>query len=537
MLPTLRELLELPEIREGKPRVMSGAAGLDTPVRWLHISDAADPAASLRGGEVLLTTGRELGFRAASIKTYLDALIRVGAVALLVRTADGTLPEHLIAYAQAHGFPVIHLQHRIAFVEVTEIVHRRILASLAGRIERARRFDPDSVALLSVGTGGSEVVDELSAVVGRPVVQEDPARNIVHAANASGKGTGTGTPDPITWKTHSRLEHRRGSAHAEEGRSDPHRSHECIWAPITVDGSERGRLHVLQGTPGDFDAADQIALLRAATALGASLSASRAGITATHPSELFFTDLEQGIIADEATVRERARQLGLVLGEPWALSLALRARNFAETAAYEHARTVIETESQRLHLAALFAAQGEGLDILILPLAGSSTAERSPAATLDTLVTRLNAELSPTLVGGISAQGDLEHLGAALREARNAAIVALRADRPGLVRFDELGAERLVLSLVESGRLGAFVDRLIGPLLEDETNEAIMLAQVLVRTNGTISEAARALGVDRRTVMRRPAALEERLGLSLARPAHRRQIALALRTLPLVVTK
>ncbi|MGK0716111.1 PucR family transcriptional regulator [Leucobacter sp. W1153] len=533
MLPTLRELLDLPEIREGKPRVVSGAEALNTPVRWLHISDAPDPAASLRGGEVLLTTGRGLGSRAASIKKYLDELIRVGTVALLVRTADGTLPEHLITHAREHGFPVIHLQHRIAFVEVTEIVHRRILASLAGRIERARRFDPDSVALLSVGTGGNEVVDELSAVVGRPVVQEDPARNIVHEATTSG----TSTPDPIAWKIHSRLEHRRGNAHAEEGRSEPHRSLECIWAPITVDGSERGRLHVLQGIPGDFDAADQIALLRAATALGASLSAPRAGITATHPSELFFTDLEQGIISDEATVRERARLLGLVLGEPWALALALRARNTAESAAYEHARTVIETESQRLHLAALFAAQGEGLEIVILPLAGSSTDERSPAATLDSLVARLNAELSPTLAGGISAQSDLDHLGAALREARNATIVALRADRAGLVRFDELGAERLVLSLVESGRLGAFVDRLIGPLLEDDSDESIMLAQVLVRTNGTISEAARELGVDRRTVMRRAAALEERLGLSLARPDHRRQIALALRTLPLIVTK
>lgn len=284
MLPTLRDLLELPELTAGQPQVVSGSAGLDAPVRWLHIADAPNPAASLRGGEVLLTTGREFGTRPASIERYLDALIAVGAVGLLIRTADGALPPHLVDYAQTREFPVIHLRQRIAFVGVTEIVHRRILASLAGRIERARRFDPDSVALLSVGIGGNDVVDELSAVVGRPVVHEDPARNIVHAADAPNASA----PDSTSWKAHSRLEHLRGSANPEEVRSDPHRSHECIWAPITVDGGERGRLHVLRGAPGDFDAADQIALLRAATALGASLSATHAGFTAAHPSELFF---------------------------------------------------------------------------------------------------------------------------------------------------------------------------------------------------------------------------------------------------------
>lgn len=198
-------------------------------------------------------------------------------------------------------------------------------------------------------------------------------------------------------------------------------------------------------------------------------SATHAGFTAAHPSELFFSDLEDGIIADEPTVRERARQLGLVLGEPWALGIAVRPRDASITGSWIPARTVIKTESQRLHLAALTTTHGEELDVLILPLAGAHAVPPSAAGSRATLISRLNDRLDPNLVGGVGMRTNLNRLGAVMREARNAAVVAQRTGRAGLAYFGDLGAERLVLSLVESGRLGAYVDRLIGPLLEDES--------------------------------------------------------------------
>ena len=53
---TVRELvgdLELP--------LLAGDAGLDLPVRWVHMSELLDPTPWLSGGEVLLTTGMQLG--------------------------------------------------------------------------------------------------------------------------------------------------------------------------------------------------------------------------------------------------------------------------------------------------------------------------------------------------------------------------------------------------------------------------------------------------------------------------------------------
>src|SRR5215472_5524255 len=41
-------------------RLLAGEAGLDLPVRWVHISELLDPTPWLSGGEVLLSTGLQL---------------------------------------------------------------------------------------------------------------------------------------------------------------------------------------------------------------------------------------------------------------------------------------------------------------------------------------------------------------------------------------------------------------------------------------------------------------------------------------------
>src|SRR5207302_2423379 len=40
--------------------VLAGDRGLDTPLRWVHISELLDPTPWLSGGELLLTTGMSL---------------------------------------------------------------------------------------------------------------------------------------------------------------------------------------------------------------------------------------------------------------------------------------------------------------------------------------------------------------------------------------------------------------------------------------------------------------------------------------------
>src|ERR1700754_2449049 len=104
MLP-LRELL-----RELEVRILAGEAGLDRAVRWVHISELEDPTPWLSGGELLLTTGLQLG----------DAA-RQGACAPR-RPAQGLrglafgagfshehAPEPLREAAAEHGFPLFEV--------------------------------------------------------------------------------------------------------------------------------------------------------------------------------------------------------------------------------------------------------------------------------------------------------------------------------------------------------------------------------------------------------------------------------------------
>jgi hypothetical protein len=70
LLPSVSEILSLPELASGEPRIVAGRRGLDNGVRWVHISELSDIATLLSGGELLLTTGIALpleGGRAVAV--------------------------------------------------------------------------------------------------------------------------------------------------------------------------------------------------------------------------------------------------------------------------------------------------------------------------------------------------------------------------------------------------------------------------------------------------------------------------------------
>ena len=75
MLP-LRDLL-----RDLELSVVAGEAGLDRAVRWVHISELEDPTPWLSGGELLLTTGLQLGDDAQQ-HAYLERLAAHGLTGL-----------------------------------------------------------------------------------------------------------------------------------------------------------------------------------------------------------------------------------------------------------------------------------------------------------------------------------------------------------------------------------------------------------------------------------------------------------------------
>src|SRR3954467_8590296 len=114
MLP-LRDLLHELELE-----IVAGEGGLDHAVRWVHISELADPTPWLSGGELLLTTGLQLGGDAGP-REYVARLVRRGVRGLgfVIGFSHDAVPDALRAAAEEHGFPLFEVPHAVGFIVVT----------------------------------------------------------------------------------------------------------------------------------------------------------------------------------------------------------------------------------------------------------------------------------------------------------------------------------------------------------------------------------------------------------------------------------
>jgi PucR family transcriptional regulator, purine catabolism regulatory protein len=135
---TLREVLELEVVRRGSPLVVAGEGRLDVRVRWVHAAELPDVGRLLRGGELLLSTGIALPSSPPELADYVRSLSSVGVTGLAIelgRRFFGSLPRVLVDAATERDLPLIELRREVAFVEITETVHARILDEVL--LERA----------------------------------------------------------------------------------------------------------------------------------------------------------------------------------------------------------------------------------------------------------------------------------------------------------------------------------------------------------------------------------------------------------------
>ena len=108
-------------LRDLDVRVLAGEASLDVPVRWVHISELADPTPWLSGGELLLTTGMDLRPPRTSARTS-SALADHGlaGLGLGVGFAHAARPRGAGDAAAERDFPLFEVPYDTPFIAVTE---------------------------------------------------------------------------------------------------------------------------------------------------------------------------------------------------------------------------------------------------------------------------------------------------------------------------------------------------------------------------------------------------------------------------------
>ncbi|MFJ6167377.1 PucR family transcriptional regulator [Micromonospora orduensis] len=496
MFPTVREVLALDPVRHGAPRVVAGDAGLDRPVRWVHVAEVPDIATLLGGGELVLTTGIGLPGDDAGLRAFIGDLADVGVSGLVVelgRRYVSGVPRVMAATAERRGLPLVELRRATPFVRITEAVHALIvdaqLTELRATEEIHQRFNDLSVE----GADAAEVIRQAAELSGCPVVLENLSRQVLGYDHA-------GESAELLldgWEQHSRRIRPAGRT-----AYDP----DSGWLVTAVGarGQDWGRLLLRWPANGDVPSVRagapaagpptrlSILIERAAStlALGRLIRRDAEGLERQIHRTLLTALLDHSRPVDEVALRAKA--LGVLLDRRHLVGVMVRHRaddpagESGPEAGQARLRDLSEAVGQAVReakLTALTSAVDDNSVGALLALPDPTAEDRALSAfagalrrvRLDAGTGRAASGVDPSRGGGPGAVIVAAGSGvSSLREARRSLVEArqiaeaARRDRRDLpiFRLPHVGLAGLLHLLRDEPRLQTFVERELGALLE-----------------------------------------------------------------------
>ena len=498
---TIREALALPALAAGDPVVLSGEAALDRPLRWVHVSEVRDIGTVLSGDELVLTTGLGMAASTDAADDFVRQLVQVRAAGLVIElsAAYPSVPERALRRARAAGFPLAALNRAVRFVEVTEAVHRTIVAehfdevAFAGRVHEtftelglARASMARLVEAAADLTGGSVVLEDLGHRALVPAARDEPVDRLL-----------------TDWERRSRLTPFLRAS----GRGGPEG---WLTTPVGIQGGAWGRLVVT--APREDDRA-RLVVERAAQAL---------------ERDRMFEGEETSLLVGGRGGRRGARPGGRRGPAPGAAA-RLRAVGVPDAESYVGAVARLRSAAPVDRLVAVLG----GVPGLVGVLDAVHVGVLVPAdADLDALARAL-AQVEPDAV---LAVGDpvsgVRPAAASLRSARAVSDVAVTMPRTGgCVRQSDIRLPGLLMSLRGDARLQAFAEAELGALLEHEARQGGGLVELLrqfLAVGGNKTELARVAHRNRTSLYPALRRLEDLVGHPLDDPASRLSLGVAL---------
>jgi PucR family transcriptional regulator, purine catabolism regulatory protein len=510
--PTVADVLSLEQVRRGEPSVVAGARGLDRAVRWAHVSELADIAGMLRGGELILTTGVALPGDDADLAAYVADLDNVGVAGLVVelgRRYATALPAALVRAAEGRGLPLIALARETRFVAITEAVHARVVDAQLDEL-RASEVVHETFTELSVeGAEPAEIVRQAARMSGRPVVLE----NLTHQVLAY-EAPGTDVHDLLSgWEPRS-----RGVTTAGRTGHDVRTG----WLITTVGarGHDWGRLVLVCGK--EAGPRDTMLLERAASTLALNRLVERDRESLERQTH---RTLLTGILAHTwptAEVTLRARALGVPLEGRQLVAVLLRppaAATEAVLEAEQRLRDLGETAAAAVREARLNALVGAvddasiGVLLSVPRLDPVDTAVESLAAALG----RLAGVDAPVVALGSPVDG-VAAVRRSFLEASHVADAAVNQPARPFHRLEDVRLRGLMHLLRDDSRLQTFAEREIGALLAydgQHRTDLVGLLRVYLEHGRNKSAAADAAHLSRPAFYERLHRIERVLGADL----------------------
>lgn len=529
--PTVRSILTLQELDAGAPELLSGAARLDSPVRWVHIADTERVGALLEGGELVLSTGTTFRTSDEAAARFLDDLEEAGVAGAVVELVDSdgaparAAAEVLRRAARGRALPVVLLSRSVRFVRITEVVHRMLVGEQLARVERARHVHEVFTALSLEGASEQRIVERTAELVGAPVVLEDVAHRVLGFS-----ATGADPQELLReWADRS----RRVGYREQTGRRND--AEDWLQTPVGASGRRWGRLVVPGALPVHADDADAAQVLeRAGQALTIARMAGRDQAELLYQAQSgLLHELRQPAGLAEQEARTRGAALGLEPA-PFFIPLVLRLDRVDgedPTGLQLRERALLETlavavrSARRTMLAS--GLQSGSLGVLL-----GSPARQLEDPLLERILGRLAEDADgPRWTAGVGrSRASLLEAASGLDEAAQVADTAatLENRQRRYYRFADVRLRGLLALLQSDPRVRTFAEAELGPLLEEHDDGALDLLELFLRHGGNKSSLARAGHLSRPALYARLSRLQEKLGVSLDDAESRASLHVAL---------
>ena len=497
----------------------------DNPVRWVHISEHEDPTPWLSGGELLLTTGINLG-TAAKQRKFVELLAAEGLAGLGfgVGFDHKKIPKAIVDAAGANRLPLFEVPYEMPFIAITERAAKRLVNDQVGVLERGAHVHERLERLVIEGQGLEEILASTGAAVGGSAsVLDAGGRELSRVSDENGaavdpalaeqvlRQAGGATPAPFAPDLGEPA--NRALAVPVPGRrgADP-----IAWLVVV---SDRDPL-------GDFE---RLCARQAAIVIGLELMRERI----VHETErrlagdLLSDALSDRLQADELTGRLRPFGIG---DEAAVLVFELDDPAAAES--------TLESALSEAGVPALVATSSAAGDPLLCAVVDTDATDPLGAARAARRALSGGAGRNGVRAA-VSRPAGVGSLRRAFHEARCAleATSLAGGEAPEVASHRDLGAFTLLLALQDDDALRLYSDGLLEPIEHTEGEyggELLRSLEAFIENNGNWERAARQLYCHRHTLRYRIRKIEELTGRDLARATDRIELWLALRARELV---
>lgn len=462
--------------------VVAGAQHGDREILWAHAIELPDPGPYLSGGELVMTTGLNLGADRRAQADYVSRLVAANVAALAFDTGISydRVPDGIVAAGDALGLPILQVPASTPFIAITRTVIDRINDDQVKSVQRTVD-EQERLARETLAGGVPAVVTALAQVLDVTVV----------ALSTAGRLLAGGGPD----------QHRVAAlgadliAAAGRGRRAPSSrvvadgDGFCTVQVLRAASSPRGYLVIRADRP--LAAAERLLIAHSVSLISIELEKPMRILDAEQRLRVAVT---QGLIATPALYEPTLlRYFGFDPGDH-VIALVLGGSG-SSLAQQSHVQRVLQRSGSPF----LMAPRDHDI-VIVLPAAGSED--------VAALHRKLSRQIGRNLVTGVSPAGEFRDLAVLVTQATAA---GRARDEAALRWFEKLGVFGLLLGDRTPEELAVLADVVI-PL---DREDLVSSLAAYLQNNGHIESAAAALDIHRHTMRNRLKRIGELLGMTL----------------------